>query len=104
MKTKKTKSFSEEVRSPVFLTFLNFPGLFVCLDLSSKEIKTNAAANSALFLYLPEKENRFRDFVIEFPINYTILASEIVLLGRARLVFPAAKFKKVKNTGDLFLK
>ena len=70
-------------------------------DLSSEEIKTNAAANSALFQRLPEKENRFRDVVKKFPINYSISASEFVVLGRARSVFYAAKFKKVKNTGDL---
>ena len=35
-------------------------------DLSSKEIKTNAAAISALFQRLPEKENRFRDVVKNF--------------------------------------
>ena len=29
------------------------------------------------------------------------MASEIVVKGRARLVFHAAKFKKIKNTGDL---
>ena len=70
-------------------------------DLSSKEIKTNAVTDSALFWRLSEKEKRFRDVVKKFPINYTILASEIVALGRTRSVFYAAKFKKVKNTGDL---
>ena len=34
-------------------------------------------------------------------MNNTILASEIVVLGRAYSIFYAAKLKKVKNTGDL---
>ena len=41
-----------------FWPFWIFPGF---LELYSKEIKTNAAADSALFKRLPEKENRFRD-------------------------------------------
>ena len=79
-----------------FLTFLNFPGFFVISvfpDLSSKEIKINVAADTALFWRLPK--NRFRDVVRKIPINYNILASEIVVLGRARLLFYAAKFKTV---------
>ena len=31
--------FYEQVRSQVFLTFLNFPGLLACSDLISKESK-----------------------------------------------------------------
>ena len=76
-----------------FLPFWIFPGL------SSKENKTNVAADPALFQRLPE--NRFCDVVKKIPINYTISASEIVVLGRARSLFYAAKFKKVINTGDL---
>ena len=48
-----------------------------------------------------KRKNRFRDVVNNFPINYILLASEIVVLGRARSVFYTAKFKKVKNTSDL---
>ena len=75
--------------------------MFGFLDLSSKEIKTNVAAGSALFYCLPEKENRFCDVVKKFPINYTISVSEIVVLCRARSIFYDAKFRKLKNTGDL---
>ena len=87
----------------MIFTFLNFPGLFAFSDFSDifdKEIKINAAADSALFWRLPEKEMRFRDVVKKFPKNYTILASEIVVLGRVSSVFSGAKFKKVKNTSD----
>ena len=50
------------------LPFWIFPGFLRVRisDLSSKEIKTNAAADSALFWRLPEKENRFRDVVKKF--------------------------------------
>ena len=65
--------------------------------LSSNAIKTNVAADSALFWRMPEKENKFRDVFKEFPIIDTISASEIVVLGRARSVFYAAKFKMVKT-------
>ena len=47
--------------------------------LSSKEIKTNSAADPAPFQRLPEKENWFRDVEKKNPINYAISASEIVL-------------------------
>ena len=72
-------------------------------ELSSKEIKTNAAADSALFQRLPE--NRFRDVLKKFPINYTISASEIVVLGYALDILRREIQKGPKHwRPDLFLK
>ena len=67
----------------MFLNFLIFP-----------------VKKSKQMLPLPDKENRLRD-VAKNSDKFRILASEIVVLGCARSVFYAAKFKKVKNTGDL---
>ena len=56
--------------------------------------------------YVDVYQKRFSDVIKNFPINYTILASEIVVLGRVSSVFSGAKFNKVKNTSDtdIFLK
>ena len=59
----------------MFLTFLNFPGLFACWY--------------------------FRTYPVSNQNTLSILASEILVLARARSVSYPAKFKNVENTGDL---
>ena len=85
-----------------FWLFLIFPGfLWAQTYPAKKSLKILLPIQPYVSWYLPEKENRFRDVVKKFPKHYTVLALEIVVLGRARSAFYAAKFKKVKYAGDL---
>ena len=87
----------------MFLTFLNFPGLFIFSDFWTYPVTKSKRMLLPIRPYINVCQKGKTGFVMfkKIQINCTISASEIVVLRRARSVFYAAKFKKVNNTGDL---
>ena len=69
----------------MFLTFLNFPGLFTCLDIWTYPVEKSKQILLPIRPYFnvcQKRQNRFRDVVKKFRKITQFLASEIVLLCR----------------------